>query len=197
MGILLMDGHELETNRIKGSPVSICGAVRTDTGLIRTTNEDASGFFPDSAFYIVADGMGGHRGGAVASSVAVETMLRAIQEIAGEDLTPVTIPGGGVSTAGRRLFLAVQRANEKVLSMSQEDPTLAGMGTTVAAVLFDDQESLVIICHVGDSRVYRLRNGQIEPLTEDHSVVQQLFRDGKITGEELKTAPNRHVLTQA
>lgn len=177
--------------------MSIYGAVRTDTGKVRAKNEDASGFFPDSAFFVVADGMGGHAGGEIASTLAVETMRRAIQETQGEDLTPITIPGGWCSVAGRRLFLAVQQANNKVLEMSEQDPSLTGMGTTVAAMLFDEQESVAGICHVGDSRVYRIRNGTIERLTEDHSLVQQLFREGKIDEKELRTSPHRHILTQA
>ena len=71
------------------------------------------------------------------------------------------------------------------------------MGTTVAAVLFDRREDLASICHVGDSRVYRVQAGHIEQLTEDHSLVQQLFRDGKISLQEMKTSPHRHILTQA
>jgi len=84
-----------------------------------------------------------------------------------------------------------------VFEMSQQDPTLTGMGTTVAAVLFDAEESVAGICHVGDSRVYRIREGAIERLTEDHSLVQQLLREGKIGPTDVKTFPHRHVLTQA
>jgi len=177
--------------------VSICGAVKTDTGKVRAKNEDSSGFFPDAAFYIVADGMGGHVGGERASALAVETMHGVLQETEGEDLTPITIQNGWSSVAGRRLFLAIQRANNKVFEMSQRDPNLNGMGTTVAAVLFDEQESVAGICHVGDSRVYRIREGVIERLTEDHSLVQQLLKEGKIGPTEVKTFPHRHVLTQA
>ncbi len=177
--------------------MSICGAVKTDTGKVRTKNEDSSGFFPDAAFYIVADGMGGHVGGEFASALAVETMHGVLQETQGEDLTPLTTKNGWSSVAGRRLYLAIQQANHKVFERSQQDPTLSGMGTTVAAVLFDPQESVAGICHVGDSRVYRIRNDTIERLTEDHSLVQQLLREGKIGPTDVKTFPHRHVLTQA
>ncbi|MGE4089349.1 MAG: PP2C family serine/threonine-protein phosphatase [Candidatus Binatia bacterium] len=177
--------------------MSICGALRTDTGKVRAKNEDASGFFPEAAFFIVADGMGGHMGGEVASTLTVETMHVALQETQGEDLTPITTQNGWCSVAGRRLFLALQRANHKVFEKSQQDPSLNGMGTTVAAVLFDRDESVASICHVGDSRVYRIRNHQIECLTEDHSLVQQLLREGKIRPQDVKTSPHRHILTQA
>src|SRR5262249_18534389 len=85
----------------------------------------------------------------------------------------------------------------KVFDTSQREPDLRGMGTTVAAVLFDDTDGLVTICHVGDSRVYRLRAGGIELLTEDPSLGQELVRQGKIALQEVKTFPHRHVLTQA
>jgi protein phosphatase len=170
--------------------------VRTDTGKVRSHNEDASGFFPESAFYIVADGMGGHLGGEVASALAVETMAHSLEETKEEDLTPLMTPEG-TSVAGRRLFLAVQEANNIIFAKSNQDPSLAGMGTTVAAVLFDGRENVASICHVGDSRVYRIRDGHLECLTEDHSLVRQLLREGKIGPQELKTFPGRNVLTQA
>ena len=112
--------------------MSIWGAVKTDTGKVRAKNEDSSGFFPDSAFYIVADGMGGHVGGERASALAVETMHGVLQETEGEDLTPITTQNGWSSVAGRRLFLAIQRANNKVFEMSQRDPN-----TTSARASFD------------------------------------------------------------
>lgn len=175
----------------------IHGAVRTDIGKVRLKNEDAFGFFPDMTFYVVADGMGGHAGGEVASSLTIEIMRLSLQETQDEDLTPITDSEGRHSVGGRRLFIAVQRANSKVFERSRRDPGLAGMGTTVTAVLFNDREDLASICHVGDSRMYRVRAGHIEQLTEDDSVVQQLFREGKIGLQELKTSPHRHTLTQA
>jgi serine/threonine protein phosphatase PrpC len=81
--------------------------------------------------------------------------------------------------------------------MSQQHPELTGMGTTVATILFDDPNTQASICHVGDSRVYRIRGKQIEQLTEDHSIVQQLLRDGKISPHELKISPHRHILSRA
>ena len=177
--------------------MSIHGAVKTDLGRVRSKNEDTFGFFPDKAFYVVADGMGGHVGGQIASTLAVETMMRSLTHSRHEDLTPVTDNEGRFCLGGRRLFLAVQQANAAVFEKSSQDPGLTGMGTTVAAVLFDDRERLASICHVGDSRVYRVRNGAIQQLTEDHSLVQQLFREGKIGVQELKVSPHRHILTQA
>ncbi|HEV8717590.1 MAG TPA: Stp1/IreP family PP2C-type Ser/Thr phosphatase [Candidatus Binatia bacterium] len=175
----------------------IDAAVRTDVGRVRLRNEDSYGLFSDLTFYVVADGMGGHVGGEIASGMAVETMLFSLRETQNEDLTPFLDPEGLCSVGGRRLFLAVQEANRKLCEKSRQEPQLAGMGTTVAAVLFNAQENLASICHVGDSRVYRIREGEVEQLTEDHSLVQQLFRAGRIGRQNLKTSPHRHVLTRA
>jgi len=177
--------------------VLIDAAVRTDVGRVRLRNEDSYGLFSDMTFYVVADGMGGHVGGEIASEMAVETMLLSLRETQNEDLTPLLDSEGLCSVGGRRLFLAVQEANRKLFEKSFQDPQLAGMGTTVAAVLFEEQENLASVCHVGDSRVYRVRGRQIEQLTEDHSLVQQLFRAGTISRQKLKTSPHRHVLTRA
>ena len=177
--------------------MGIRGAAKTDIGKVRKQNQDTFGFFPEESFYTVADGMGGHQGGEVASALAVETMCLSLQETQDEDLTPVIGEQGLCSVSARRLTIAVQQANGQVLERSTQETNLNGMGTTVAAILFDSRESTATICHVGDSRVYRVRDGHIEQLTEDHSLVQQLFRQGTISQEELKTSPHRHVLTQA
>ena len=177
--------------------MSINGAVQSDTGKVRAKNEDTFGFFPDKALYVVADGMGGHVGGQVASHLAVETMLSSIQQSQHEDLTPVTDEEGRFCIGGRRLSIAIQRANAAILEKSRQDPSLTGMGTTIAAILFDDREHFASVGHVGDSRVYRVRNDHIEQLTEDHSLVQQLLREGKLSPQELRTSPHRHILTQA
>jgi len=175
----------------------IRGAFQSDLGKVRTKNEDSYGFFPDKSFYVVADGMGGHVGGAVASALAVETMLHSLVHSQYEDLTPLIDHEGRICVGSRRLLLAVQQANGAILEKSRQETGLIGMGTTVAAVLFEHQDSLANICHVGDSRVYHVRNGYIEQLTEDHSFVQQLFQEGKLSREEMKVSPHRHILTQA
>ncbi len=173
------------------------GAAATDTGKVRRVNEDAFGFFQETAFYVVADGMGGHVGGGVASSVAVEVMQASLQATQDQDLTPMFDVSGQTSLGGRRLLIALEQANNKVLDMSQQDARLSGMGTTVAAILFEEATKQASICHVGDSRVYRIRGDQIEQLTEDHSVVQQLIRAGNLDPETVKDSPHRHILMQA
>src|SRR5262245_15021618 len=104
-------------------------------------NEDAFGLFPEIAFYIVADGMGGHAGGEIASALAVETMQTSLETTKDEDLTPMVDNHGQTTVGGSRLLIAIEQANNKVFSLSRENPQLAGMGTTVAAILFDDRET--------------------------------------------------------
>jgi len=177
--------------------VPIRGAAKSEVGKVRLKNEDTFGFFPGTSFYVVADGMGGHAGGEIASQLAVETMQTSLQETQDEDLTPILDAEGRSSLAGRRLLIAAERANGEILGASRQNPELNGMGTTIAAVLFEERGQQASICHVGDSRVYRVRERQIEQLTEDHSLVQQLLREEKISLQEAKTSPHRHVLIQA
>jgi serine/threonine protein phosphatase PrpC len=177
--------------------VAIRVAAKTDIGKVRTTNEDAFGIFPETGFYVVADGMGGHAGGEVASALAIETMQASLKATKGEDLTPAIDVTGQTTIEGSRLLVAVGQANDVVLAKGRGDPQLKGMGTTIASVLLDDRQKQITICHVGDSRVYRIRGKNIEQLTEDHSLAQQLLRDGKLSPEELKTFPHRNILIQA
>lgn len=175
----------------------IRGAVRSDVGKKRRNNEDAFGFFPELALYVVADGMGGHAAGQVASALTVEALRQSLAETADEDLTPVSDESGTSSLAGRRLMIAIQNANERILETGRNNPELTGMGTTVAALVFDRGSDSVAVCHVGDSRAYRIRNQAIEQLTRDHTVVQRLVQDGKLREDEVSSSTHRHVLTQA
>lgn len=180
-----------------GKNMLIHGAAKTDIGGVRRKNEDAFGFFPEVNCYIVADGMGGHAGGQIASALAIKTMRASLEETKDEDLTPVLDLHGQSSVSARRLLIAVERANYEVFSLSQKDPQLTGMGTTIASLLFDGTKEQVSICHVGDSRVYRVRAGSIEQLTEDHSLAQELAHRERETSQELRIAVPRHILARA
>jgi len=181
----------------QGRPLAVRAAVRTDPGRVRRSNEDASGCFPDLLLFAVADGMGGHAGGQVASALTIETLRHSLLQVSDDDLTPIVDANGNCSVSGRRLVIALHEANDQVLQASHGRPELHGMGTTVAALLFEPAYDLVAVCHVGDSRVYRIRAERIEQLTEDHTVVQQLVREGKMAAEEVRASPQRHMLTQA
>jgi protein phosphatase len=151
----------------------------TDVGIVRGNNEDQ--LLVAETLFAVADGMGGHAAGEVASMAAVEA-LRA--EYARQ---PHTVDG---------LVEAVRQANRAVWDRGSEDPSLRGMGTTLTAIaLVEDQgEEHVAIANVGDSRAYLMRDGELGMLTDDHSVAEQMMREGRLTPEEAAVHPQRHVL---
>ena len=155
-------------------------------GVVRNVNQDAFGRFDDDGrseiLLVVADGLGGHRGGEVASRLAVDLLGRHFVE------------GDGDPAA--RLTQAISNVNREILRQAGEDRALKGMGTTVVCLLMAlDGRSYV--AHVGDSRLYRLRTGQIEVLTEDHSLVATLVREGVLSEEEARHDPRRNQILQA
>ena len=152
---------------------------RTDTGRQRRVNEDA--FHARAPLFVVADGMGGAQAGEVASGTAVE-MLSA------------GIPSGG-GTVEQRLAGVVQSANARIHELSVSDDERAGMGTTLTAAWVGEKE--VTLVHVGDSRCYRWRDGHLERLTDDHSLVEEMVRQGRLTPEEAAIHPQRSIITRA
>jgi PPM family protein phosphatase len=150
----------------------------TDTGLQRRANEDA--LLVRSPLFVVADGMGGAQAGEVASSVAVDTFRAGLAE--GSD-------------PERSLIAQVEQANARINELSHSKAEHAGMGTTITAVYVGEQD--VAIAHVGDSRAYCLRDGELLRLTDDHSLVDELIRQGKLTPEEAEEHPQRSVITRA
>jgi protein phosphatase len=149
-------------------------------GRRRSANEDRYAACPDRGLYVVADGMGGHRAGSVAADVGVNTFLS-------------RVPAGSPSRDPLRD--AIRAANSAVRAGAEEDPDLKGMGTTVAALW--TSSTVALVAHVGDSRVYLLRDEMLYPLTRDHSVVSILIRRGKITAAQARHHPNRNVVTRA
>jgi serine/threonine protein phosphatase PrpC len=152
--------------------------VRTDTGRQRRGNEDSA--FAQAPVFVLADGMGGAAAGEVASSIAIESFERGL-------------PANG--SAEERLAVVVQRANREIFDRSQADHRLDGMGTTLTAVYLDTEN--IALAHVGDSRAYRLRGGELQRLTVDHSLVEELVKDGKLTEEEAFEHPQRSIITRA
>jgi protein phosphatase len=158
------------------------GAV-TDTGRVREANEDS--ILVADPLFVVADGMGGHAAGEVASNVAVATLRHAF-----DDDHPPTTEG---------IVEAVRQANRDIVRQSLDEPELRGMGTTVTGVALtgtDDAVALVVF-NVGDSRTYRLHEGELTRVTTDHSYVQELVDRGEITLAEARTHPNRNIVTRA
>jgi serine/threonine protein phosphatase PrpC len=164
-------------------------AARTDCGRVRANNEDCVATAPEIGLAVLADGMGGHNAGEVASELAVRFTM---QSLAGD--WPVRRTGQTLSTESR-LVAAIEEANGEVFRAAHSQHGCHGMGTTLVAALWDGAH--VSIAHVGDSRAYRLRNGKLALLTHDHTEVRQQFESGLITLEQTRTAPNRNVLTRA
>ena len=150
----------------------------TDTGRQRRANEDS--MLARSPLFVVADGMGGAQAGEVASRLAVETFGEA-----GEDF----------SDPEQALAARAQAANTRIHDLSHDDPAHAGMGTTMTAVYVGEEE--VTVAHVGDSRAYCMRDGELLRLTDDHSLVDELIRQGRLTPEEAEEHPQRSIITRA
>ena len=158
-------------------------AYITDVGLVREGNEDSLYVGEDLGLLIVADGIGGHQAGEVASQMAVEIislMLKMVLEKKDQ--------------IQKHILEAMYKANEEILAAA-DDPSLKGMGTTVVLALCKGDE--IYIAHVGDSRAYLVRQNKMEQVTEDHSVVGQLLKAGKITREEARNHHLGHIITQA
>jgi protein phosphatase len=159
-------------------------AACSDVGLRRAGNEDAFAVAPELGFCLVADGMGGHTAGQVASQLASEAAKRAIQTLE-----------GATATLSEKLRFAVTSANRAIFAAAQRQPEYAGMGTTVVAVLAAGERAA--LAHVGDSRAYLVRAGRIRLLTDDHSIVAELLRRQEISLDAARDHPHRHVLTRA
>ncbi|GII04807.1 Stp1/IreP family PP2C-type Ser/Thr phosphatase [Planobispora takensis] len=155
-------------------------AARSDVGLLREGNEDSA--YASGRLLAVADGMGGHAHGEVASSVAIAAMSSLDEDAFGGDLLSA-------------IEAAVRDANRRLHEMVGRDPSLKGMGTTLTAMLWSGTR--VALVHVGDSRAYLLRSGELYQITHDHTLVQSLVDDGRITQEEAATHPQRSILLRA
>lgn len=167
------------------APPDISTASLSDVGMVRTHNEDYCGEFRKEdgcRLLVTADGMGGHQGGATASRTAVETIGEVFQQ--------------SNESYENLLYQALVTANQRVYGKAVESGALRGMGTTVVALLLAADGS-GWIAHVGDSRGYRLREGEMEALTADHSVVGEMLRQGLITQEEAGVHPRRHEITRS
>ena len=157
----------------------------TDHGLRRPENEDAYLVDAEQGLFCVADGMGGHAAGEVASRMAVEVLA---SEMARPDAAPAL---------DARLRDAVIAANNAIFEAAERDPALAGMGTTLTALALHPAGRTFTIAHVGDSRAYLFRRGELQQLTEDHTWVQQQVDAGLLTPEEARRHPLSSMLTRA
>jgi len=176
---------------------SLSWAVSSDPGLRRTSNEDSYSTRPDVGLFVVADGMGGHVAGEIASRVAVEAIEAFIEETAGADKNR-TWPfpfDPSISLEANRLKAAFRLANRRIAAAIADAQELRGMATTASAVLFGPRRASV--AHVGDSRVYVLRSGKLEQITADHSWVEEQVRAGTMSRSAARQHPWRNVVTRA
>jgi len=157
----------------------------TDTGRVRQHNEDSIGWATDRNMAVLADGMGGHSAGDVASSLAVEGLLREYRVLSTNDKVSVKASIGQL----------IDRINADIYQRAHENPECARMGTTLVMTCLVEKK--VIVVHIGDSRVYRWRSGDIEQMTEDHSLVNQLVDQGALSREEAENSHYRNVITRA
>ena len=158
----------------------------TDTGRVRNSNQDyvfceenAVGSFPN--LFLVADGMGGHQAGDMASRICVEEMVRQIQ--ATDRKTPVSV-----------LEQAVSAANQKIYQTATQDKALEGMGTTLVGTVIEGDTAYIV--NIGDSRLYQLRDS-LRQITVDHSLVEEMVQSGEIQKNEMRTHPNKNIITRA
>ena len=156
--------------------------AKSDVGRLREGNEDS--FLANGKVFAVADGLGGHLAGEVASAAAIEEIGKSFSEV-GDDIEAIR----------NKLAEAFKGANARVFKKASQEPSLKGMGTTLTAVI--PVKSKIIIGHVGDSRAYLLRKGKLRRLTEDHSLVFQLVKEGKLKEEDIESHPLKSTLTRA
>lgn len=168
----------------------------SDVGRKRKGNEDSVFVNAENKLFVVADGMGGHAAGEVASSIAVDSINEFVCATGGDE--EITWPFGldeSISYDGNRLKTAVRFANRKVLEITKEKTEYEGMATTVAAVLVDG--ATANLAHVGDSRIYLVRALTLSQLTSDHSWVNEQIQSGIISAEQARSHPLRNVVTRA
>lgn len=171
-------------------------AGRTDLGCVRSNNEDSFGYDPACGVYVVCDGMGGQAAGEVASKLAVDTVLEYFRRHSPQgDFPQVGENFDDISPDANALASAVQAAGIRIFDEGQRHPERQGMGTTIAAMLV--REGKASIAHVGDSRVYLLRDRQIQQLTMDHSLVMEQVRRGLMTVEEAEHSSIQNIITRA
>lgn len=169
---------------------------QTDVGLKRGHNEDTYHLAPEHRLFIVADGMGGHSAGEVASHMAVETVSSFFDDTATDDeLTWPFKMERSVGYDANRLAVGVKLANLRIHERAQANAQQRGMGTTIVSAHFT--RSTVVVAHVGDSRVYRLRDKRLVQLTEDHSLLNDYIKMKDLTPEQIENFPHKNVIVRA
>lgn len=173
--------------------ISISGI--TDTGLVRSNNEDTIGSDAELGLLVLADGMGGHKGGEVASAIAVDSILQELRKVLPEIVSGKVDDTTGYSLESMAVETAIKNANSHIYRTAQDNSQYEGMGTTIVVLLFYDNR--ITVAHVGDSRLYRLRDTLLEQLTRDHTLLQELVDRGFYTRKEARESMNKNLVTRA
>ncbi len=179
-----------------GSRARVLIAGDTNVGMKRTHNEDAFELINDENLFLVADGMGGHASGEVASKMAIDTLREFFKATSADP--EATWPYKMDKSRGyeeNRLITGIKLANLRIHESAQREPKLRGMGTTVVTILVIDEG--VLIAHVGDSRVYRIRGTKLEQLTDDHSLLNDYIKMKRLSEEEIANFPHKNVIVRA
>jgi protein phosphatase len=172
-------------------------AGKSDVGLLRDRNEDSYLVFPEYRFAAVADGMGGHLSGDIASSLAIATLQEFYRHTVGPDRTWPFPYDNDLTEEENCVVVGVRLANQHVFSRARRSQNESGMGTTIVAIMFSPDARQVIVGHVGDSRCYRVRDGQITQLTSDHSLISEVTEIAPWLSEEEVSQLPSNVITRA
>lgn len=167
----------------------------TDTGRVRRNNEDSIGYDSALGLLVLADGMGGHLGGEVASTLSVDTIIDSVQKNLPSISNGQYDQATGFSLESICVQNAIEHANDLIYRKSNIEPELRGMGTTIVVLLFYDNR--FTLSHIGDSRCYRFRADNLDQITKDHSLMQELIDRGFYTPEEAKKSLNKNLVTKA
>ena len=167
----------------------------TDPGRVRGHNEDCVESRPDLGVVVLADGMGGYNAGEVASGMATSLIASGLTQTWTKDVLKKLDRDGAMALSQSILQTQVKRANTAIFEAAQKDPHCAGMGTTLVVCVFYD--NFLTVGHVGDSRLYRMRNDALEQVTRDHSLLQEQIDSGLITKEDARSSHNKNLVTRA
>jgi protein phosphatase len=167
----------------------------TDPGMVRSHNEDSIASDPANGLAVLADGMGGYNAGEVASGMATTVITTEMQQLLAKVQPHEVDPQTNRVLAGELVREQVMKANASIYHAAQSQPQYAGMGTTLVVCLFYDNKALV--AHLGDSRLYRMRDGQLTQVTRDHSLLQEQIDSGLITAAQAKHAQHKNLVTKA
>jgi serine/threonine protein phosphatase PrpC len=170
-------------------------ATCTDPGMVRSHNEDSIAADPANGLVVLADGMGGYNAGEVASGMATTVIITEIRQLLAKAQPYDVDQKTNEEIAGRLVREQVLKANSSIYSAAQSQPQYAGMGTTLVVCLFYDNRMLA--AHLGDSRLYMLRDGKFKQVTRDHSLLQEQIDSGIITAEQAKKAAHKNLVTKA